>query len=42
MTKIDVGMFLYARVVLESIRFLESFEDIRKELTALPESLDDA
>ncbi|KAI0600874.1 NACHT domain protein [Biscogniauxia sp. FL1348] len=36
------GMFLYARVVLNSIKFLDSFEDIREELYVLPETLHDA
>ncbi|KAI0434477.1 NACHT domain protein [Xylaria sp. FL1042] len=36
------GMFLYARVVLDSIKFLDSFCDIRDELHALPETLEDA
>ncbi|KAK5631042.1 hypothetical protein RRF57_006757 [Xylaria bambusicola] len=36
------GMFLYARVVLDSIKFLDNFGDIRDELHALPETLDDA
>ncbi|TGJ79599.1 hypothetical protein E0Z10_g9161 [Xylaria hypoxylon] len=36
------GMFLYARVVLDSIKFLDSFGDIRDELQVFPETLDDA
>ncbi|KAI5867325.1 NACHT domain protein [Durotheca rogersii] len=36
------GMFLYARVVLNGIQFLDNFVDIREELNALPETLDDA
>ncbi|KAI1640418.1 NACHT domain protein [Biscogniauxia mediterranea] len=36
------GMFLYARVVLNSIEFLASFVDIREELHILPETLNDA
>ncbi|KAI1291593.1 NACHT domain protein [Xylaria venustula] len=36
------GMFLYARVVLDGIKFLDNFGDIRDELHALPETLDDA
>ncbi|KAI1488247.1 NACHT domain protein [Biscogniauxia mediterranea] len=36
------GMFLYARVVLNSIEFLDSFVDIREELHVLPETLNDA
>jgi hypothetical protein len=35
-------MFLYARVVLDSIKFLDNFGDIREELHVLPETLDDA
>ncbi|RYP91269.1 hypothetical protein DL770_002587 [Monosporascus sp. CRB-9-2] len=36
------GMFLYAKVVLKSMRWLDDIEEIRNELAALPESLDDA
>ncbi|RYP21518.1 hypothetical protein DL765_002154 [Monosporascus sp. GIB2] len=36
------GMFLYAKVVLSSMRWLDDIEEIRNELAALPESLDDA
>ncbi|KAI0812103.1 NACHT domain protein [Xylaria sp. FL0064] len=36
------GMFLYARVVLDSIKFLDNFDDIRDELHAFPETLEDA
>ncbi|KAI1420542.1 NACHT domain protein [Xylaria sp. FL1777] len=36
------GMFLYAKVVLDSIRFLDNFGDIRDELHAFPETLEDA
>lgn len=35
------GMFLYTKVVLSSIEYLD-LEEIRSEFRALPESLDDA
>jgi hypothetical protein len=34
-------MFLYAKIVLDSIRFLE-FEEMKKDLRVLPESLNEA
>ncbi|KAI8630272.1 NACHT domain protein [Xylariaceae sp. FL1651] len=36
------GMFLYARVVLSSIEFLDTYGNILEELHVLPETLDDA
>ncbi len=36
------GMFLYAKVVLDNIKFLDSFGDISDELRAFPETLEDA
>lgn len=35
-------MFLYAQVVLNSIKLLNHMTEIRKELKVLPEDLDDA
>ena len=35
-------MFLYAKVVLESIEFLDDLYEIGNELRALPQDLDDA
>lgn len=35
------GMFLYAKIVLESISDLE-FDEMKKDLTVLPETLNDA
>ncbi|KAK7906557.1 hypothetical protein PG985_016294, partial [Apiospora marii] len=36
------GMFLYASIVLSSVEDLDHIEDIRQELTVLPETLEDA
>ncbi|EHK42065.1 hypothetical protein TRIATDRAFT_295808 [Trichoderma atroviride IMI 206040] len=36
------GMFLYARIVLNSIEELDNVDEIRDELRVLPESLDEA
>jgi hypothetical protein len=36
------GMFLYAKIVFDSIELLNDMKDIRQELQVLPESLDDA
>ncbi|KAK8054923.1 hypothetical protein PG993_000150 [Apiospora rasikravindrae] len=36
------GMFLYARIVINSVEDLDLIEDIRQELTVLPETLEDA
>ncbi|KAK7972207.1 Nacht domain protein [Apiospora saccharicola] len=36
------GMFLYARIVLTSVEDLDQIDDIRQELTVLPETLEDA
>ena len=35
-------MFLYARIVLDNLLELNSIEQIRRELKALPTELDDA
>jgi len=35
-------MFLYARIILDNVVNLISLEEIRSELKALPDSLDDA
>jgi hypothetical protein len=35
-------MFLYARVVLSSVRYMQTTGDVRKYLRALPEDLQDA
>ncbi|KAF5013486.1 hypothetical protein FDECE_511 [Fusarium decemcellulare] len=36
------GMFLYVRIVLESIEMLQDLDSIRDQLNVLPESLDEA
>lgn len=36
------GMFLYARIVLDNLQGIVSLDDIRRELKALPEDLNDA
>lgn len=37
-----LGMFLYAKIVLDCLCELYDIEDIRQDLTVLPEDLDDA
>ncbi|KAM5342179.1 hypothetical protein ACJ41O_015210 [Fusarium nematophilum] len=36
------GMFLYARIVIESVEVLQDLDSIREQLEVLPESLDEA
>ena len=36
------GMFLYARILLSSIEFLDDIQSIREELRVLPKDLEDA
>lgn len=35
-------MFLYARIVLDNLQGIVGLDDIRRELKALPEDLNDA
>lgn len=37
-----IGMFLYAKVLLNSIEFLDDLGEIENEIGVLPETLDDA
>jgi hypothetical protein len=37
----ELGMFLYAKIVLDSVED-EGLDDIKNDLSVLPETLDDA
>jgi hypothetical protein len=39
---LNIGMFLYANVVLKSMEFMDNIAEIENELRVLPENLDAA
>lgn len=42
MANSGVGMFLYAKLIMDHVTSLSNLQDIREEITILPEGLEEA